>query len=57
MDPDVTLHLIRETILQMWVDRDPTTKAAHAEEIVDHFEALDAWLSKGGFLPTDWKKD
>jgi hypothetical protein len=25
--------------------------------LADHFEALDDWLSKGGFLPADWQRD
>ena len=55
MDPNETLRLIRLTIKQMDVDENPYIKAAHAEEIAEYFEALDEWLSKGGFLPTHWK--
>jgi HEAT repeat protein len=25
-------------------------------DLIDAFEALDEWLSAGGFLPTDWRK-
>lgn len=25
-----------------------------AQKLADHFEALDEWLTKGGFLPADW---
>lgn len=32
-------------------------EAAHAQqERLEHFEALDAWLVRGGFLPADWQK-
>lgn len=26
------------------------------QSLADHFEALDQWLSKGGFLPDAWKR-
>lgn len=26
------------------------------EVVADLFRALDEWLSKGGFLPTDWQR-
>lgn len=55
MDPDETLRLIRLTIKQIRVDTDPGVAAAHAEEIAEHFNALDGWLSYGGFLPEEWK--
>ena len=33
-----------------------TADLARAEELVDLVEALDGWLTKGGFLPKDWNK-
>jgi hypothetical protein len=27
-----------------------------AEELAEACDALDGWLSKGGFLPTDWSR-
>lgn len=27
----------------------------YSEEIAEKFQALDEWLSKGGFLPEDWR--
>jgi hypothetical protein len=54
VDPNEALRLIRLTIKQMDADENPYIKAAHAEEIAEYFEALDGWLSKGGFLPTAW---
>lgn len=29
-------------------------KAHYYDEIMKHFEALNEWLSKGGFLPANW---
>jgi hypothetical protein len=26
------------------------------DELVNAFEALDQWLSRGGFLPQDWRR-
>lgn len=62
MDPNEALKNLREAA------RD---NLAHAEEFKDRpgellvmiyeaaesFQALDEWLSKGGFLPADWQRD
>lgn len=42
------------TIKQMRVDSNPAIRVAHAAELAEHFEALDEWLAKGGYLPTRW---
>lgn len=57
MDPNETLRLLRLTIKQMAVDEDPGVRAAHAAEVAEYFEALDEWISKGGFLPRDWRDE
>jgi hypothetical protein len=54
MDPSETLRLLRLTIAQMQVDEDPGVLRAHAAEVAEYFEALDTWLSDGGFLPQPW---
>ena len=54
MDPNETLRLIRLTIAQMQVDDDLLILEGHAAELAEYFGALDDWLSKGGFFPTDW---
>lgn len=50
MDPNATLAQLREGInaLDKRVDRYVLDRA------VEMFQALDEWLSKGGFLPDDW---
>lgn len=51
MDPDMTLARLRVAaakINAMLLLGDESTELAEA------FEALDAWLSKGGFLPRAW---
>jgi hypothetical protein len=27
------------------------------DDVIEHFDALDQWLMKGGFLPADWNKN
>ena len=54
MDPNETLRLIRLTIKQMEVDEHPGIYKAHAQELAGYITYLDEWLSKGGFLPSDW---
>ena len=56
MDPNEVLRLLRLTCKQFAVDEHPAIRQAHAEEIIEHFEALDEWLSRGGFLPADWSR-
>lgn len=57
MDPNETLRRIRE-IAQMdvrtWKARGHWTEV---EELVEHFRALDSWLSSGGFFPDAWGRD
>jgi len=47
LDADKKLRERRSTR----VDYEPVLEA------IEHFEALDAWLTSGGFLPTDWDKN
>ena len=46
MDPNVTLFLLREKMGGNFIE----------SETRELFEALDGWLSKGGFLPRDWER-
>lgn len=72
MDPDETLRLIRDAVRDAKYREDaacandPSHHARRARtfdhedpliELVKHFDALDEWLSKGGFLPADWSKN
>jgi hypothetical protein len=65
MDPDEALKNAREALAQLRAHQDNNEapddasgdaflRLAAIEELVDAFEALDGWLSKGGFLPKDW---
>lgn len=51
MDPDAALKQIRE-LLYSYPCRD-----FDAQELVEAVDALDGWLSKGGFLPQAWSQN
>ena len=48
MDPNTCLNAIRELLSEedesMWL------------EVKEYFQALDSWMSTGGFLPDDWQR-
>jgi hypothetical protein len=60
MDPNEALRNAREALSRMRHElsfsqaRDWNTIEEKAEDLADAFEALDGWLSKGGFLPSAW---
>lgn len=54
MDPNETLRLLREAITGLFAVDTDNASYDPAVEIAERFQALDEWLSKGGFLPTDW---
>lgn len=58
MDPNETLTKLREIKrrIQANVDTGTPLSPADAPDMADLFEALDDWLSKGGFLPADWQR-
>jgi hypothetical protein len=56
MDPNATLAELRALTHEVQVI-DPSVDR-HAEiacRMADLFEAMDAWLKRGGCLPTDWQ--
>ena len=56
IDPTEVLRLLRLTIRQMDVDESADIRKAHADEVAEYFQTLDAWLSRGGALPADWQR-
>lgn len=51
MDPNEALHVLRE-----WVDIALLEDRSETEtDAAERFEALDIWLTKGGFLPKAWQ--
>jgi hypothetical protein len=52
MDPNATLEKIRQLTQELYTD--DCDAMFVGQQIADAFQDLDAWLSKGGFLPTAW---
>jgi len=58
MDPNTALQNAREALARReaaYSDRSTEENSA-ADDLAESFEALDAWLSKGGFLPAEWAR-
>jgi hypothetical protein len=63
MDPDEALRQIRLLVRQMEVEGQlalghPGTSTGnfiqHGHDLIEQVEALDGWLTGGGFPPDDW---
>jgi hypothetical protein len=56
MDPDEALKKAREAIARYrrTLPCNDYDQLGHADALADAFEALDGWLSKGGFPPKAW---
>jgi hypothetical protein len=57
MDPNATLEKLRAALAVLAHD-DGTTDAdlKAVREAAEAAEALDEWLSRGGFLPSAWER-
>lgn len=56
MDPDETLAELRELCNKMSAfNLSFERKLELGHEIRDRFEALDEWLTMGGFRPKEWR--
>jgi hypothetical protein len=53
MDPDETLTQIR-TLITNYQTSAEEMSTSDAAELVFLVDELDEWLTKGGFLPTEW---
>ena len=51
MDPNTTLAALRRACEEYW-EYGPTDHAVR--QLVEGFDALDGWLSRGGFQPDAW---
>lgn len=51
MDPNAALATARSATNIVLTDDDAPAPAA---ALAEAFDALDAWLTSGGFLPTEW---
>lgn len=54
MDPNATLRSIRNMIDDYFSDPDGTNHVVVLFDLADHVEALDEWITAGGFLPDAW---
>lgn len=57
MDPDANLARVRELTRRLSDPQLPAERERATDELVEHVEALDEWLSKGGFLPQAWAEN
>ena len=57
MDPNIALDKLREMCRRALDEDSPEDiESDLAEDICEAFEALDQWLSNGGFLPSEWRQ-
>lgn len=64
MDPNTALTELRNAVKHALAQQKADTDASQfcvvdnrtVSAMVDHFEALDEWLSNGGFLPAPWER-
>ena len=56
MDPNATLARLLGLATMNEHAQATLEKAAIADEMSELIEALDGWISKGGFLPDRWRK-
>lgn len=58
MDPTANLEEQRQIVARLLGDDtiSPADTVALTQRLCDLVEALDQWISKGGFLPTQWAR-
>jgi hypothetical protein len=56
MDPNAALQLCRRVTRLVLNEPDHNDTTQLAMELAEGFDALDQWISKGGFLPEGWEK-
>jgi hypothetical protein len=56
MDPNEALRRLRAAVAALGAipAADGTPLAEHGADVLEHWEALDQWLTRGGFLPDGW---
>lgn len=56
MDPNETLRQLREMVTEILDEGSEDDSTEREDEFAQLFQALDEWVSKGGFLPRNWVK-
>ena len=54
MDPNANLKEQREIVARMIDEDSESVDTGDAVRLAELVEALDSWISAGGFLPTSW---
>jgi hypothetical protein len=59
MDPQAALNYARKAASDILddMDHERATDPDDVQRLAESFQALDGWLSKDGFLPSDWQSD
>lgn len=57
MDPNEALRKAREASEAIGKDTTAEEAAANAVDLMMYFDALDQWLTKGGFAPEAWDRN
>lgn len=59
MDPNEALKLARAAAVELTelLDKEEPIDRDTLDLLVSSFRALDEWLSRDGFLPTDWRAE
>lgn len=55
MDPNATLAALRNNFADLNAAESDEERLALIERIDELWEALDAWMSRGGFTPKTWQ--
>ena len=56
MDPNKALEDVRDIIARIEDTDDVLPTFELAEQLAEIVGGLDEWLSRGGFLPDDWRR-
>ena len=54
MDPDETLRQLRAAVTAYRYATSIAAATDAADRLAEHADALDHWLTTGGFLPSEW---
>lgn len=56
MDPDTAYHDLQDAMRGLCIAETDKAFTIAAAQMQESFEALDGWLSQGGYLPRKWAK-
>ena len=56
MDPNAALERMRRLVKAFDAAENDWVAAQVSSELIDMVVGLDDWMSRGGYLPADWKR-